>query len=229
VADRLILGLDNSLDFLNIALSREEELLEERHIRPLKSPSETITDEVTNILAGHGALVEDLSLIVVTLGPGSFTGIRVGLAFCKGLAAGRNIPLVGLPTLDVLTYPFSFCDEMYLCPLLDAKKGEVFCALYQASGNRPELLTNYKALKPQEVPTIIKPPCLCFGSGVAMCESHLSPLPGIKVVKQGFSRISGEALIQAGLAKTLPSEHHDLKPIYGRRSEAEIKFGVKVL
>lgn len=229
MASRLILGLDNSLDFLNVALSREEGLLEERHSKPLKSPSETIPDEVLSILTSHGASMEDLSLIVVTLGPGSFTGIRVGLAFSKGVAAGRNIPLVGVPTLDVLVQPFSFCEEMYLCPLVDAKKGEVFSALYRVSKGYPELLTAYQALKPEEIPSTIKAPCICFGSGVALCEGFLSPLPGVRTLKQGFGRISGEALIQVGLQRAPLPEHHDLKPIYGRRSEAEIKFGVTVI
>ncbi|MCK7467734.1 MAG: tRNA (adenosine(37)-N6)-threonylcarbamoyltransferase complex dimerization subunit type 1 TsaB [Desulfosudis oleivorans] len=126
MAGRLILAIDNSLNLLNIALAREEELIEERHIRPDKPPSQTIPGAVLQILADHDCLVEDLSLIIATLGPGSFTGIRVGLAFCKGLASGKKIPLIGVPTLDVLASPFSFLEGHYLCPLIDAKKGEVF-------------------------------------------------------------------------------------------------------
>lgn len=229
MAGRLILALDNSLDFLNIALANEEELLEERHIRPHKPPSQTITGDVLQILTDHDYRVEDLSLIIVTLGPGSFTGIRVGLAFCKGLASGRKIPLIGVPTLDVLVSPFSFLEDRYLCPLLDAKKGEVFLALYRIHHGSIARLTDYRALKPADVPAVLQTPCLCFGTGVRICGDILSPIDGVLLMREGFSRISGEALIKVGVQRAAQVKKHDLKPIYGRRSEAEIKFGVKVI
>ncbi|NLW36590.1 tRNA (adenosine(37)-N6)-threonylcarbamoyltransferase complex dimerization subunit type 1 TsaB [Syntrophorhabdus aromaticivorans] len=226
---RLVLGLDNSLDFLNIALSREGELLEEKHIKPDKPPSQTVADEVLRVLADHGCRVEDLSLIVVTLGPGSFTGIRVGLAFCKGLASGRDIPLLGVPTLDVLAEPFSFLDGLYVCPLVDAKKGEVFLALYRAVHGSIERQTDYKALRPEEISGIIRTPCIFFGSGVRVCASVLSQREGATIIRDGFTRISGETLIKVGLQRANDAEVYGLNPVYGRRSEAEIKFGVKVL
>jgi len=229
VAGRLILALDNSLNLLNIALAREEELIEERHIRPDKPPSQTIPGTVLQILSDHDCLVEDLSLIIATLGPGSFTGIRVGLAFCKGLAAGRKIPLIGVPTLDVLASPFSFLEGHYLCPLLDAKKGEVFFALYRLFHGSIERLTDYQAVKPADVPSALQTPCLCFGTGVKLCADILSPIDGVLLLKEGFSRISGEMLVREGLRLEAKGTGHDLKPIYGRRSEAEIKFGVNAI
>ena len=126
MAGRLILALDNSLNLLNIALAREEELIEERHIRPDKTPSQTIPGTVLQILTDHDCLVEDLSLIIATLGPGSFTGIRVGLAFCKGLAAGRKIPLIGVPTLDVLAHPFHSWKVITFVPSSMRKKERFF-------------------------------------------------------------------------------------------------------
>jgi tRNA threonylcarbamoyladenosine biosynthesis protein TsaB len=229
VAGRLILAIDNSLNLLNIALAREEELIEERHIRPDKPPSQTIPGAVLQILTDHDCLVEDLSLIVVTLGPGSFTGIRVGLAFCKGLASGKKIPLIGVPTLDVLASPFSFLEGRYLCPLIDAKKGEVFLALYGVYHGSIERLTDYRALKPADVPAILQTPCLCFGTGVKLCADILSPIDGVLLLKEEFSRISGEMLVREGLRLEAKGTGHDLKPIYGRSSEAEIKFGVKAI
>jgi tRNA threonylcarbamoyladenosine biosynthesis protein TsaB len=225
---RLVLAIDNSLDFLNIALAREEELLDERHMKPHKTPSQGIPGEVLQILTDHGCRVDDVSLIVVTLGPGSFTGIRVGLAFCKGLAAGRKIPLIGVPTLDVLASPFSFLEGHYLCPILDAKKGEVFFALYRVFHGSIERLTDYQAVKPADVPSALQTPCLCFGTGAGICGDILSSMDGVLLMREGFSRISGEMLAREGLRLEAQGAGHDLKPLYGRRSEAEIKFGVKV-
>jgi tRNA threonylcarbamoyladenosine biosynthesis protein TsaB len=198
VAGRLILALDNSLDFLNIALSREAKLLEERHIRADKPPSQTIPGAVLQILADHDCTMEDLSFAVVTLGPGSFTGIRVGLAFCKGIASGRNIPLVGVPTLDVLAYPFSFLENHYVCPIIDAKKGEVFLAIYYVSHGNIERLSDYRAVKPAEVLSLIKTPCLCFGTGAEICETVLLASHDVHLLKGEFSRISGEGWPEKG-------------------------------
>jgi len=227
--NRLVLALDNSLDFLNIALAHEGTLLEEKHVKPHKPPSQSIPGAVLQILADHDYHIEDLSLIIVTLGPGSFTGIRVGLAFCKGLASGRKIPLIGVPTLDALVSPLTFFEGHYLCPLLDAKKGEVFTSLYHVSNGSIKRNSDYQALKPAEVPHTLKTPCLCFGTGVRICQNFLSSVHDVLLMKDDFSRISGEALIKVGLQKATQENRHDLKPIYGRRSEAEIKFGVEVI
>ena len=227
--NRLVLAIDNSLDFLNIALAREDGLLDERHIKPHRPPSQIIPGEVLRILDDHNHTVDEVSLLVTTIGPGSFTGIRVGLSFCKGLASGKNIPLVGVPTLDVLASPFSFMEDHYLCPLVDAKKGEVFASLYGVSRGNVNRLTEYRALKPGDVPSTLQTPCLCFGTGVSICADTLGSMSNVVIMGQGFSRISGELLIREGLRREAHGARHDLKPIYGRRSEAEIKFGVNVV
>ena len=131
MSDRLFLGLDNSMGFLNLVLGTEDGLIEERHSQEERHSSEVLPVRVSRLLEDHGAAVGDLSALIVTLGPGSFTGVRVALAFCKGLVAGLAIPLFGIPTPDVLALPFDFMEGYYLCPLIDAKKGEVFFALYR--------------------------------------------------------------------------------------------------
>ncbi len=226
--NRLVLGIDNSMDFLNIALSLDGRLLEERHISSARHPSEIIAVQTRDVLQNHNHTISDVTLIAITLGPGSFTGIRVGLAFCKGLNAGSSIPLVGVPTLDVLAAPFSFMDGHYLCPVIDAKKSEVFSALYYVSEEKIRRLTEYGALKPEKLGGMIKTPCLCFGTGAALCEPFLSGISNIRIIKEGFSNISGKALIREGLRRESIEEKVPLQPVYGRKSEAEIKFNVTI-
>ncbi|MBA4391158.1 MAG: tRNA (adenosine(37)-N6)-threonylcarbamoyltransferase complex dimerization subunit type 1 TsaB [Syntrophus sp. (in: bacteria)] len=228
VESSLILGIDNSSDFLNIALSKGNALIEERQMKSEEPPSQALPGQVVDVLTSHGHKVADLSLIVVTLGPGSFTGIRVALAFAKGISAGKDIPMAGIPTLDALALPFSFMEGHYICPLVDAKKGEVFYALYQVSKGNMERLTDYKAIKPKDIMGVVKTPCLCFGTGALLCEEFLSPLENITIIKDGFTRVSMERLLKEGLKRTEEQQVQDLKPIYGRRSEAEIKFNVTV-
>ncbi len=227
MSDRLILGLDNSTDFLNLVLGTEERLIEERHSSAERHSSEVLPLRVARLLADHGATACDLSALAVTLGPGSFTGVRVALAFCKGLVAALAIPLFGIPTHDVLALPLAFMEGYRLCPVIDAKKGEVFFALYEVKNGEPIRIDGPRALKPDKVAASIQTPCLCFGTGAKLCAPFLSGVHGVRIIDSAFQRVSGEALLKATWAAQKRGDRYDdVKLIYGRKSEAEIKFNV---
>lgn len=229
MSDRLILGLDNSMDFLNVALGIEGRLVEERHSRMERHSSETLPGRIFSLLADHGFAAADLSVLLVTLGPGSFTGVRGAIAFAKGLAEGLKVPLFGVPTPDVLAHPFAFMEGYYLCPLIDAKKGEVFFALYRVEKGAVVRIDGFHARKPETIKESIPTPCLCFGTGVRPCREAFTGIAGLKVIDDGPSgRVSGEALIAVGLARFDAGDRPETKPIYGRRSDAEIKFNIQV-
>ena len=84
-------------------------------------------------------------------------------------------------------------------------------------------------MKPQEVGGILQGPCFCFGTGVAVCTEVLRDMPGISSIDEGHDRISGETLIREGLRRRDLGQAGEAKPLYGRRSEAEIKFRIAAL
>ncbi len=186
MANRHILAIDNSMDFLNIALSGPEGLIVDRRIKESRSSSEIISEMLREVLAAGGRSLQDISELRVTLGPGSFTGLRVGLAFCKGIRAATGIPIRGVPTLDALALALIDKEGSYLCPLIDAKKSEVFLALYHVSGSQLQRETPYMAVKPEEIPAIIKKPCICFGTGLRLAEQYLSNLDGVTLIRDGL-------------------------------------------
>jgi tRNA threonylcarbamoyladenosine biosynthesis protein TsaB len=270
MASKVVLAIDNSMDFLNLALAtmaeedgevrlpaqavlpsatgnsvaeipraffheglrgspRAFQLIEERHAKVDRLSSEVLPLKVSQLLADHHYSPSDLSLLILTLGPGSFTGIRVSLAFSKGLAAALRVPLVGVATLDALAAPFAFLEGYYLAPLIDAKKGEVFFSLYRVLNGAIVRVDGFRSLKPHELEERIKTPCLCFGTGVRLCSDAIHPMEGVSSVRNGFYRISGETLLRVGLARFESGEHEEARLIYGRKSEAEIKFNVTLL
>jgi len=224
----ILLAIDNSLSSLTVVLSDGDNIIEERSIQGQRHPSEIIASCVANILSDHACTINDVASLIVTLGPGSFTGIRVALAFCKGIKTGRHIPLIGLPTLDVMAFPFRSMEGYYLSPLIDAKKGEVFFCLYHAQEKTIARLTDYQAIKPEALTHYLKKPCIIFGSGAEFCKRLLHGYDGMTILAEGFSRISGEALIRCGIEMMANREPYRNEPIYARRSEAEIKYGITI-
>jgi tRNA threonylcarbamoyladenosine biosynthesis protein TsaB len=225
---KILLAIDNSLGFLNLALAADGKLLEERHGTYEKATSEILSVNVTKLIADHDYRIKDVGCIAVTLGPGSFTGIGVALAFAKGLSSGLDIGLVGVPTLDVLAYPFRHLEGEYICPLIDAKKGEVFPALYRVLHGKLERCTEYQSVRPPVVAELVKTPCVCFGSGLRLCEETLALIEGVTLIRDDFQRVSGEALLRLGMEALASGAQRDILPIYGRRTEAEIKFNVTI-
>lgn len=227
MANRHILAIDNSMDLLNIALGGPGGLIDERHIKEARSPSQILPENIRDILSANGVSLDDITELRVTLGPGSFTGIRVGISFCKGIHAASNIPVRGIPTLDALAFPLMDRDGSYLCPLIDAKKSEVFLALYRAADGKLLRQTPYMAVKPDQLPSIIKPPCICFGTGLRITEEHLAGLDGVTIIRDTYDHIRPATLVDKKIDAILDPDL-PLNPIYGRRSEAEIKFNINI-
>lgn len=224
----LVLAIDNSTDFLNLAVALDGRLLEERHSHPPRPSSEILPLKVAALLDDYGYSPSDLSLLAVSLGPGSFTGIRVALAFAKGIGSALGVPLVGIPTLDLLAWPFTGITSSYICPIIDAKKGEVFCAQYHNETGGLRRVTEYYAAKPEDLARRLFTPSIAFGSGIGLCGPTLSVLEGVTIIKDRHQRVLAESLIRLGMERYRNGVSEVVKPVYGRKSEAEIKFNVTV-
>ena len=101
-------------------------------------------------------------------------------------------------------------------------------ALYRAGEGSLERLSGYRAVKPGEIPAIVRTPCVCFGTGARLAEEFLAGMEGVTLIKDAFSAVSGERLIREALGRAAHGSAEEPQPIYGRRSEAEIKFNVAV-
>jgi tRNA threonylcarbamoyladenosine biosynthesis protein TsaB len=137
-----ILAADTSTSLCTIALCDEDRLLAETVVDCGRTHSERLVETVKWTLDQAGLAINDLDVLAVSIGPGSFTGLRVGVAAWKGLATGARLPLVGVPTLDAMTR-VAPCREGWVCPVLDARMGEVFAAAYRFdAGSRTKLTSD---------------------------------------------------------------------------------------
>lgn len=188
--------------------------------------SERLMVIVDRLLQDCGWEAAALDGLAVSIGPGSFTGLRVGAATAKGLALALEVPVAPVPTLDALAATLPFADAP-VCPLLDARKNEVYCSLYRWTGGAMEREWDYLALPPEAAAARLTEPVIVLGDGVAACRPYLSRLgQGLREVDPVHSLPSpavvgalGHAILAAGGG--IPAER--LAPLYLRPSEAELK------
>lgn len=215
-----VLGIETSTDIGGVALVEDGVLRGEWTWNLPRSHSLRLIPAIEGLLSVTGWPPEELEAIAVGIGPGSFTGLRIGLATAKGLALALGRPVVGIMSLDAIIYGLPSPD--YLCTLVDAKRGELFVAFYRR-GERvgpPEVLT------PEGVVSKLREkPALLVGEGALLYRDLFEDIPGVEVFPQPlYPRASAVALLGA---KRLQQGQRDdptsLVPLYLRPSDAELK------
>lgn len=131
----MLLALDTSTSQIGLALYDGERLLAERLWVSQVRHTVELAPAVEQILQQSGTALSALTALGVALGPGSFTSLRVGLAFAKGLALSLSLPLIGIPTLEILAAPLSLTNGPALACLLAAGRGRLAVSWYNASAN----------------------------------------------------------------------------------------------
>lgn len=162
-----ILAIDTASLAGSVALWQDNQLLAESLLNVRSTHSERLLGQIDHLLVSTGLNVGDLHLIAVVHGPGSFTGLRVGLATAKGLATGAGLPTVGLSTLEVLAMNLPFCPYP-VCAFLDARKKEVYSCLYETDSGYPEPLDKEKVLSPEKTLADLNGEVALVGSGVGL-------------------------------------------------------------
>jgi tRNA threonylcarbamoyladenosine biosynthesis protein TsaB len=215
-----VLAVETSTLAGGVALLDGERMIGEYRLDVGVTHSERVMAAVDRVLGDAGWTLRDVRGLAVAVGPGSFTGLRIGLGTVKGLAFALSLPVAAVPTLDALaaSLPFS---SLPVCPVLDARKGEVYTSYYRWDGGAMRREWDYLALAPGDLARRLDEPVVLLGDGAAAIDSpqaRLAPPP---------SRWPSPAWVgQLGLERLRRGEGvsaHALLPIYLRPSEAELK------
>ena len=134
-----VLGIDTSSIVATIAIINEEKLLAEYIVNNKKTHSEKMMGVIDNVLADSGVELKDIDVVAVAKGPGSFTGIRIGMACAQGLAHALKKPMIGVNTLDGLAYNLIGTGDL-VCPMMDAQRQEVYFPLSLGRGHLTKAL-----------------------------------------------------------------------------------------
>jgi len=228
---RLLLAIDTASPTGSVALLAGERLVGEILLHLKTTHSERLLGVVDQLLEAAGVALADLGALAVIKGPGSFTGLRVGMATAKGLSLALGIPLVGISTLRTLAanLPWS---EHRVCALLDARKNEVYAGLFRNVAGRMEPCGEERVMAPERLLQELEGNVLFVGDGAERYRSlivrqlagraHFAPAP----LHQPRAALAAW-LAQSELDVALPPSADLLAPVYIRPSEAELLWARK--
>ncbi|MBE6547532.1 MAG: tRNA (adenosine(37)-N6)-threonylcarbamoyltransferase complex dimerization subunit type 1 TsaB [Ruminococcaceae bacterium] len=220
-----ILALDSSACVGTVALCEDEKLICELTTNTGNTHSETLLPTVEQILKLTDTAIDDIDLFACSVGPGSFTGVRIGVATVKGIAFGKNKPCVGISTLDSLARNIA-CFEGILCPVMDARRDHVYNALYECSNGKVTRLCDDRLISvcdlDRELSSLSEKIYLC-GDGYGLCEKKFNSAK-IEFTPQRLCLESAYSAALVALEKYRNGEFvsdFELAPVYLRPSQAE--------
>jgi len=219
--------IDTSGPWLNLAVCREDIILASVSQDAGNQQAERLPFELGNILAKAKVKLSEADWLAVTVGPGSFTGLRVGVSFAQGLAMGSGIRLLPLNTLDAMAcLPEGFSGE--LSPMMDAKKGQVYTALYRSGNGVSDVVFSYQVIEPQAWLSRLAPRTKVFGSGAyAYREMIAQSYPELQADDSFVNGPEISGLVKLAVKnlrqkKFIPAE--ELDAFYIRPSDAVVKL-----
>ena len=219
-----ILALDSSAAVASVAITRDDRVLGEYLLDNGNTHSETVLPMTESLLSRLSMTVDDIDLFAVSIGPGSFTGLRIGVATIKGLSFGKNKPCVGVSTLEALAYNLEGFSGI-LCPVMDARRGQVFTALFRSDGKTIERLLPDCAMDLSELNeklSAFSEPIYLMGDGYTLAKEALTvetEKTPERLIPQSARSVARLAL-RDFLAKNT-TDASALAPIYLRLSKAE--------
>lgn len=224
----MLLAIETSSLVSSVALLHEQTMRAELTIQARLTHSEQLMPHIADMLNKASVAKSDIDGIVVSVGPGSFTGLRIGLATAKGLAFAWQIPIVGIETPTSLAWNFVGSADK-ICVLIDAQKGNVYASVYQWHGTELEVLKDVSVLPLNDVLDRLceqgQPVVFC-GDGALLarqkieetCDRFRMAPATMAIPRAGSLALAGQLRIDAGDVDDCMT----LTPAYKRKSEAEV-------
>ena len=219
-----IIAIDTSTESLGLCLKTETMLLRISHKANFKH-AEALAPWIEKLCIEASIKPGEINLVIVSIGPGSFTGLRIGLATAKGLAVGAACPITGVPTLDAIAWPHKHFAGTVI-PVINAKKNRLYAALYQ----NDRRVSDYLDISTEELFEKIKNLNDILITGPYAEEFYKTIHKRLKntniFVDPDFSLINSYSLLQKGaiLYNGSGIQNKDIFPLYLRKSEAELSL-----
>lgn len=222
----IVLSIDSSSPVATCALLRDDCLLGEYIINNKREHSVLVMNIVEMLLKDSNIDIDEVDGFVVSKGPGSFTGLRIGMATIKGLSFGSDKPYISVSSLDALAYSLINFDGI-ICPIMDALRDSVYTCLYKNENGNLNQLIDYSALDLDDLVSLIKEKdekVIFTGDGIIKHRAYLEEnLPNAIFAPNHLSLIRASSLGELGLKLLLEEKCDDVNssPIYLKKPQAE--------
>ena len=224
----LILGIETATAQVSVAIGGHEGVLGLFEVCRGRRHAETLTPAIQFVCQQADISLAEISVVAVDVGPGLFTGMRVGLAASKALAQALRVPMIGMSSLDLLAFPLRFSDRT-IAAVIDARKGELFYAFYKPV--------------PGGLQRVLEPRCgkvgdlmargddvLCVGDGALRYHEEIKTELHCEFAEQFLSRPSAAPLVQLAHARALREDWvnpWEIQPMYLRLPDAQINWSTR--
>lgn len=221
-----ILSIDSASKVATVAILDDSNLIAEYTLNNKLEHSTLIMDIVDKLLKDSDLDIDDIDGFVVSKGPGSFTGLRIGMATIKGLSLGSNKPYISISSLDALAHSLVNFDGI-ICPMMDALRTSVYTCLYKGENGNLENLIDYSALEIEELVALLKEKnekVIFTGDAVNKHKEYIMEnLPNATFAQIHLSIIRASSLGELGMKKLLNGEQDDLNssPFYLKKPQAQ--------
>lgn len=222
-----ILTVDTSTIVASVAILNEEKLIGEMIINHQKKHSEKLMIAIDHLLTDGGLSIHDVDVFGIVSGPGSFTGLRIGMATIKGFAQALNKPVVGVSTLESLAMNIPFTNGL-VCPVLDAQRNQTYTGVFRFEKGECKRIMADSVLEIEELTDFLhdrQEPVYFLGDGLnRFHETLLNACPGGVVVPPYLAMnraSSAAALVLSRALKGETSHYLEIEPFYIRPSYAE--------
>lgn len=225
----LILAMDTSTNQVGIALGTETGLLGELRLVGGRRHAEQLTPGIEGLLEEAGVVAAELAAVAVGIGPGLYTGLRVGVTTAKVMAQSLGVPVVPIASLDLVAYPLRFTDRTIFAAL-DARRSELFYAQYRPVPGGVQRETEYTVGDVEDLVAdlvAVGGDVLLAGDGALLYRDRLDDVDPVEFASPSFAHPSPAALVELACARYRREEFvrpAEVEPVYLRRSDAEIAW-----
>jgi tRNA threonylcarbamoyladenosine biosynthesis protein TsaB len=220
-----ILGIDTTTRFLCLGIYDDNKVYE-YNLEVGRRLSVLLVQTIKRVLDTLGWQVSDIDYFACGLGPGSFTGMRVGLATVKGLSWMTNKPIIGISTLDILACNARDTDKPVV-PIIDAKRNSIYCAVYKNKNGRMQRIKSYRLLGEEEFLKCIIPNSIILGDALSLYkDSILRNIKGVTILDKDYWYPRACNIIRLSLERIRDKKFDnpfDIKPIYLYPKECQVR------
>ncbi len=225
----LILGIETATVQAGCAIGGHEGVLALAQSAKGKRHAESVVPQIQFICDQAKIDLSEISIVAVDIGPGLFTGMRVGIATAKALAHALGVPMIGVPSLDLVAFPVRFTQRL-IAAAIDARRGELYYAFYRQVPGGIQRLGEHSVGSPDDLASellAVGEDILLVGDGAHRYIETFDGLSKVELADVGFSYPSAASLVQLAHARGLReqfSQPSEVEPLYLRKPDAEINW-----